>query len=245
MVRLSFLLILIALALACKKPEDRTCLKSYGEMDTLIHFVDSVQKFNLYSGIKYRFFQSNKRSVKVIGGNHLIKHVNIDRSGYEVDITNGNKCNFLRDYNKKIEVEIYYPHFHKIYAEISDSLVFNGIVTGNLLSIELRESGGILWIKTDVNDLRILVSSGPGSFIAKGKAKYTTLKIQGRGFGDAGQLSADFASIYQNSISNMIVNLESTAADVRIDGIGQVRYLGDPESLNVYGKGAGECVKIN
>ncbi len=237
--------ILSILLLACKKPEERSCWKSYGSIDTISYGIDSVEKFNLYNHVTYRFFQSDERKILVIGGDHVIPKIEILNHNFQVDIRNQNKCRFLRDYDKKIEIQIYYPHYHKMYAEPTDSMIFEDTITGNYFELEIRESGGVAKLNTDLNDLRLTVSAGAGSFVVGGKAKFSTLKVQGQGFGNALNLICKYAFVYQNSGVDLLTNFSETEANVVIDGAGDVRFKGEAKTLMVDGKGVGECITYN
>ena len=68
---------------------------------------DSVQKFELFKGIVYRFYQDTLRKVVIKGGENVVGLVDVKVKDYMVSVHNGNSCNFLRDYEDKITVEIH------------------------------------------------------------------------------------------------------------------------------------------
>lgn len=241
--RITTYLVFILLLLACKKAQDRRCWKSFGTETSLVVPIDSVQKMRLNNGLTYVMHQSNERKVEIIGGENMVNLVAVENNNYHLEITNKSYCNFLRDFNKKVTVHIYYPQFTDVYAEVSDSLIFADTIRGNLLDLEMREAGGITVINADLNDLRIVVSAGPGSFIAKGQAKFATLKTQGEGFGDATELNVQNLFAYQNSKAPLKLNVNQTDANVLIDGAGDIFYLGEPANLTLTTNGAGNFIK--
>ncbi len=197
----------------------------------------------LNSGLTYVMHQSEEKKIEVIGGANMVDLVDVTTENYQVEITNQSYCNFLRDFNKKVYVHVYYPRFEDVYAEVSDSLIFADTITGNLMKLEMREAGGVAVITANLNDLRVIVSAGPGHFVVNGFAKFATLKTQGQGFGDGINLKSQFLFGYQNSRAPLKLNLEGTEADIIIDGAGDIEYKGEPKSLNLSENGAGNFIK--
>ena len=228
---------------ACKKADERRCWKSFGDQTSLVIALDSVQKMRLNTGVTYVMHQSFERKIEIIGGENMVKLVNVQLENYLLEITNKSSCNFLRDFDKKVRVHIYYPQFTDVYAEVSDSLIFMDTIQGDLLQLEMRNAGGVATITCNLNDLRMIVSAGPGHFVANGFAKFATLKTQGQGFGDARGLNSKFLNGYQNSRAPLKLNLENTESSIVIDGAGDVRYMGTPKSIDLIQNGAGNFIK--
>jgi len=53
---------------SCKKAENRPCFKSFGDLSELEISIDSVQKFELYGGLVYNFYQDTLRKIVIKGG---------------------------------------------------------------------------------------------------------------------------------------------------------------------------------
>jgi len=236
-----YILICISLTalIACKKTSERSCWKTYGESTKRTISIEGVNKFILHKNISYVIHQNDSNKIVVEGGENMVNLVEVSKVDSVWSIENKSYCNFLRDFDKKIKVHIHYPEFKSIYAEVSDSIVFKDTIKGNLLDLEMRESGGVTVLTTQLNDLRLLVSAGPGSFIVNGYAKYSTLKVQGQGFGDALGLNTKYTNIYQNSYANLKVNLQDSECQILIDGAGDVQYIGEPKEINLVKNGAG------
>ena len=227
---------------SCKKAEDRGCLKSTGKMTELTYSIDSVQEFKLYKGIVYRFYQDDRREVIIKGGKNVIKFINIESINYVTAIRNLNSCDFLRDYDDKITVEIHYPHYNNIYAEPTEPMLFVDTLKGDFTNIELRNGGESLDLNVDIKIIQLSVSYGTGSININGKANLAKLGIQNLGRINALNLSAPNVSIYQGSATDLLVNFENSNVSVGFNGSGDVRYVGTPNSLNIFGQGDGEVI---
>lgn len=240
---LGHIFLFVLLFSACKKAEDRRCWKSFGDDTTIEIPIDSLQKMRLNSGLTYIMHQSSVRKVEVVGGSNMVNEVDVEIVNFTLEITNRSTCNFLRNFDKKVIVHIYYPEFINIYAEISDSLIFMDTIEGDKMSLEMRSAGGVAIMTTNINHLEVIVSAGPGHFVANGFAKYATLKTQGQGYGNALGLESKFLSGYQNSGAPLELNLDGSEANILIDGAGDVLYKGTPKSIELTQNGAGNFIK--
>lgn len=240
-----YISVLVLLVIGCKKSEDRTCYKGYGELTELEYDLDSVEEFKLYKNIKYRFYQDSAKKIVVRTGTNMVNLIDVQSDGYVTSIHNYNRCGFLRDADKLVEVDIYYPHYKSIYAEPTDSIIFMDTLRGDKVNWHLRDGGGTLLLNVDVNHIVLSVSYGVGNYVVAGESKYANLSIQNRGRGDALNLKAKYISIYHNSAADLLVNLDSAEVDVLFYANGDVRFTGVPDSLNVEGVGEGEVITYN
>jgi len=227
---------------SCKKAENRPCFKSSGNLSELEISIDSVQKFELYGGVVYNFYQDTLRKIVIKGGENVIGFIDVMQNDYVTSVNNLNSCDFLRDYDDKITVEIHYPHYESIYAEPTEPMRFIDTLRGDNARIELRNGGESLDLAVDVNSLKLEVTFGAGSINVYGKANYLKLVTQNLGRINALGISAVDMFIFQNSTTDMPVNFQDSNVKVHFSGNGDVRYIGVPNLLNVSGKGAGEII---
>lgn len=235
--------IVCVILVSCKKSDERSCWKGHGNDTSLEIPLDSVNSWRLGKGIKYRIIQDNQKKLVVKGGENMVKLVQADYDGYELNIHNENKCHFLRDAERHIEVEIHYPVIRKIYAEPSDSLIFEGKFNADTIRVELAFAGGTMLMDTQAEYLQIVVAIGTGDYILSGYAKHAEVKCQDRGFADASNFTAKSVFVYQNSTADMFVNLDSTSALVVIDGTGDVYAKGNPGLLTTDIIGSGKLIQ--
>ena len=241
---IGFIALMMFTLMACKKAEERSCWKSYGEMAELEIPLDSVNSFQLYKNLKYRFFQDDSRKIVVKGGSNVIGKVEVMTDNYVTTVKNTNSCNFLRDSDKKIEVEIHYPHFKDIHVEPSDSVIFEETITGDSLFFEMRNGGGSAVLDVDLNFLRINVSHGAGDYKLSGSANRAEVKIQNNGFADASHFNAASLFLFQNSTADLYINLVGSSVLLKLEGTGDVYYSGNYFLLSREGNGSGEFIKL-
>jgi len=242
--KIVFILSCLSLLLfSCKKAGDRQCLKSFGAPATLEIPLDSVYQFCLYKNITYHVFQDTLRKVVVKGGTNTVNFVKVSNVDHVLSITNENKCQFLRDFEQKITVEIHYPFLYKFYSETNDSLIFHDTISASQLHIEQSMGGGGVRAHVNVTELVMAASHGVGNFKVSGNAGTADLRVQTDGSGDATALVCPFYLLDQNSTQDLLVNLEGATASIAIKGTGNVIYTGTPDSLNIIQKGDGAVIQ--
>ena len=237
-----FLFVMILFFSSCKKSQDRRCFKSYGNIAELEVDIDSIQEFKLYGGIVYNFYQDTLRKLVIRGGENVISFIDVTQENYEVSINNLNSCDFLRDYDDKITVDIHYPHYTSIYAEPTEKMRFVDTLSGNQTKIELRNGGESLDLNVDVNRLFLNVSYGTGIINVYGRTGFLKLATQNLGRINALGIKADNMFIYQNSITDMSVNFDSTNVKIHFNGNGDIRFVGIPNLVEITGNGEGEVI---
>lgn len=228
---------------ACKKATERTCLKSNGDESHIEIPLDSVANFKLYKGINYHIYQDTLRKVIIKGGSNVIPLVDVKNSSGELSIQNKNKCNFLRDYDKRIQVEIHYPFYHRIYSETEDSLIFKDTIYSNYLYVDQAMGGGHVTLHMNGGILVLLARNGVGSFDVSGTVNHADLRVQTGARGNARELKSNSFELDQNSTGNLYVNLDSAQAIIAIKGTGDVIYTGDPDTIIVNQIGVGTVIK--
>lgn len=245
MVKLQFILLIFVLIsfFSCKKTKDNSCFKSYGNLSEREVALDSVAEFRLYKNITYHIYQDTLKKVIIHGGEKVIPQINVTNNQSILSITNNNKCNFLRDYDKKITVEIHYPFYQKIYAEADDSVLFENTITSPYLYIQLMQGGGRVQLDVNTEYLTMISDQGVGSYEVSGKTIVADLRVQANGWGDARNLTGKHFILRNNSTGDLVVDLDSALVDVTIKGTGHVIYTGIPDSINLIRTGVGELIQ--
>lgn len=240
---LTYISLILLVMVSCKKPEDRTCWKGHGNQTSVEFPLDSIHSFYLGKKIKYRIYEDNERKVVIRGGENMIKQIELDYSDHKLTINNLNKCHFLRDHERKIEVDIHYPVYDTLYLTASDSIIFKDTIKSPVLFVEMEEAGGTMLLNVDNVKTEIVVSIGTADYILGGHASSALLKIQDKGYADASNFTSDNLFAYQNSTSDLYLNLHGAIATVWIAGTGDVYYSGTPDSLSLQGVGSGKLIE--
>jgi hypothetical protein len=239
----SILTILICLGiLACKK-RDSSCFNTYGEPAVKEVPLDSVTQFRLYKNITYHVYQDTLQKIVIRAGSNIIDHIHVYDQNHYVSVVNKNKCNFLRDYDNKVEVDIHYAYPERFYCEVSDSLIFEDTIVGEYLHVEQVTGGGGVRLSCDVFRLVMISSHGVGHYTVSGRAEKADLRVETNGSGDTRNFTADKYLILQNSTGDLRLNADQAIVDITIRGTGNILYSGIPDSIRINRLGDGNFIK--
>ncbi len=236
--------LLLIMTVGCQKAEERTCFKGAGEYSELEIPLDSIRHFQLNKGIKYRFFQDDQRKMIIKGGKHLISRVDVDNRDNVLYVNNENRCDFLRNSEAPVEVEIHYPHLRSFFFNATDSVIFEGKIFEYSLLVEMRDGGGSLSAFVDVTKLIMVVSRGAGDITLKGVADEAELKVQNNGAMNAIGFRSEYVFMYQNSTADMFINLDGSSALIVVDGTGNVYYENKAGNIEQEGLGSGQIIQL-
>ena len=242
--RFTYIIVLTSILFSCEKPEDRKCWKSYGDYTEIEIPLDSVNHFKLYKNIKYRLIEDSLYKLVLKGGDHMLNQITYTQNAYEMSIRNENSCNFLRDSEKIIEVEIHYPYFERLYIEPSDSVIFESTLKNDSLFIEIREGGGSMILDVNVTFISINVSHGTADYTLSGFADNSEIKIQNNGFANTLGFNSPYMFIYHNSTGDLKCNLDATNAKINIEGTGDLLYQGILLDSTLTLSGSGNMIKL-
>lgn len=227
--------IIIALVIVgCKPSEDRSCWKGHGEETSLVHPISGIEHFDLGKGLKYRFYQDSTNQIIIHGGENMVKQVEILQEGDTIYISNKNKCNFLRDADRELIVEIHSSDFEAITGEPSDSVAFMDTINTDRLSIKIKNGAASLDLNINSDFLDILLFDGSADLRVGGNvAIKTDLIVKTASYGDARDLICPFYFLHSRSSNDLYVNLDGSDADVVLKGAGDIIYSGVPGTINI------------
>ena len=97
----------------------------------------------------------------------------------------------------------------------------------------------------DVDNYRtdIVVSVGTANYVITGHSSNAEIKVQDKGFADASGFTADNLFGFQNSTSDLYLNLDSSNAEIIINGTGDIYYTGTPLTMTEDGVGSGQLIQ--
>lgn len=235
-----FFVIITALG-ACKKPEDRRCLKTIGEDSTKEIEVDSFDRVYLKEHIHYVLVQDTVEKVVVKGGKNLLNFINVQVVDGRLEIMNENKCSFLRSYDREVEVEIHFKELINIHYEGTETLTNKGTLELGWLVVLIRDGAGPVNLNFNADAVFTTISHGWGDFTYSGSVGYANLIVKSNGYCDTYGLNVqDSLTVVSYTPGTVKVNANNALMKAEIGGSGDIWYKGVPVGepvLNRYGSG--------
>jgi hypothetical protein len=245
--KIYFSLILLFSIVACKKPDERACLKRSGDNLKKILNPGEFSRVYLKEHLNYVMVQDTVNYIVIEGGSNLLGFVDCSIIDNELVVSNNNKCKFLRYKTEKITVEI---HFREI-----DQLIFQGteLLTNrnnwnfNQISIVLKDAGGSMNLTNFTgNTLNLVNSHGWGDITLSGGVNFFRAEMIGNGYFDSQNfIVQDSISVISSSSTLSKLNSDSCLLKAQLRATGDVWYYGDPFQIWKEELGSGKLVNMN
>lgn len=231
---------------ACKKAEDRKCLKSAGQWGVKEVMVPSFQFMDLGPKLKYVLVQDTVEKVILRGGKNLLNFIETSVTDGNLVIRNNNKCNFLRSYKHEVTAEIHLKNVFNVTYEGTKSLKCYHQLDLPYLTWLTRDGAGSCKLNLKSKVVRFVVSNGWGNFEMEGETDYLKLDIRTNGFGDAYNLQVNDSLDVVSTTSELLkVNANGVQLRAELSSNGDVWYIGTPGSIEYNRYGSGELINKN
>jgi hypothetical protein len=225
---IKYLFFLFIFLSACKKAENRACIKARGENASKQISLPSFDRLILKKGMRFLLVQDKENYLNIIGGKNLLNFIsfNVLENG-EIEIQNTNKCNFLRKYSSDIMVEIHFKSLKEIRFEGTEELSSKD--TLNLLDFKfiVIDACGTFNITLKANYLEADIPYGYGNYILSGTVENAYLQIKSNGFCNTEKLKIlNELSVNNESQGDMYINADQKILNGSIKWKGNIYYKG-------------------
>jgi len=238
--------IVVMLLFSCKKAEDRTCFKSIGEEAVLDVPVEDFNELFLKQSLHYTLVADTVPFLRLKGGKNLLNLISADVNAGILSIENKNRCNFLRKYDRLVEVEIHYVQLNRIDYKGSHDVVALDTIFGEYFNLRLAHSSGNARMLVNTDYVNGFVNDGSGDYYFAGKTKFAHIQAYNNGFADIRNLLiSESLEITTRSSRKVLCHADGIPLKVTLSGVGDVHYTGNPSSIELIRTGSGNLVKID
>ncbi|MBS1522570.1 MAG: DUF2807 domain-containing protein [Bacteroidetes bacterium] len=214
------------------------CVKGSGHQITENHKVDDFTKLDISGGFKINLKQDSSLTVSVIADDNLMKYIHVNSEGSK-----------LRIYSKKnicgsgeLVLNIGVKNLEVIKTSGGINLVTDGKLTTKDLHLELS---GASRLDMDL-DAANLFTEGSGStdMTLRGQATSHKIEFAGSGKVKAGDFVVGSYDIETTGASDCVINVLKEL-NVNTTGAADIKYRGNPTSVNTSKTGAASVTKID
>jgi hypothetical protein len=242
MKRSIYLISLLFLAASCQKFDPGDCFTNAGPVSAEEREVSPYQYLHLKNNVDVFISYAQEYSITVRAGKNVIQGIKTSISGKTLTITNENRCNWIRSYDKPLEVYLGLPRIDSILYESSGNLTSLNKFTGDSIRLEVLEGAGSINLWLNMQKSRFNIHYGTVDLKVRGYSHISYLYSGGYGPADLRDLNTVFHYMTNNSTNNCFVRA-SLELQVKIFNVGDVYYYGDPASVSLEGDGSGKLYK--
>ena len=235
------IIVFATLVLSCGK--ESSCLKSSGNIKTELRALTTpITKIKIADNINLILTQSNQNELKVEAGDNLLPYINTGVNGETLEISNGNKCNFLRSYDKPVNVYLSVPNLIEIAYEGKGNISNTGILNFPKLTIESRSGTGDIELNIVSDQVRLLSHAGATKFTLTGSANNLFVYSGASTWCYLSALSANIVHVNNAGAGDVMVN-SNTSLLVELTSLGSIIYSGNPTVTVGVHSGSGQLIK--
>lgn len=225
--RIWTLLFFVVVLISCKKAEFRSCVKSAGPDAERVVDLEHFDQLFLREKIKYVLVQDTVEKVVIKGGKNLLNFIDCKVTDALLEISNENKCAFLRSIKHKVTVEIHFKELINIRYEGTETLTNKGQLNVGWLTFLVRDGAGPVNLNLKAQAIYAGVSHGWGDFTFTGEVGHLNLNIRSNGYCDTyGMIVHDSLTVISNTPGIVKVNADNTYLKAELSGSGDVWYKG-------------------
>lgn len=237
-----FISVLILLSNNCQKENAFDCLKPTGKIITETRQTPSFHTIIIKDKIDVYLNQSNLFNVSVKAGKNIIDNVITKVENETLYISNSNKCNFIRDPKKKIEVYVDLPELKYLKHNGSGNIYANQTFVQDSMIIRIESPGDVhLQIQTHYFGGS---THGNGDLYVSGQTDYFYYNYNGTNFIHAENLKINnYTYLESHSVGHAYVNIDNIGMDAALFSNGNIYYRGNPTYIRYSSKGKGKVIR--
>lgn len=239
---LIFYIFILLLASSCEKFQPGDCFKNTGEITEESREVTAIKYLHMYNNVDVYVKYDQNYSVTVRAGKNVIPGIKTSISDQTLTIENVNSCNWVRSFDKPIEVYIGTPDLDSIVYQSSGNLNFTNQFVGDSIKIDVLEGAGSINLWLDMVRSTINLAYGTADLTAKGYSHLSYLYSEAYGPADLSALETEF-SFMTSKTTNICRVRARLELDVGIYNVGDVYYSGNPQTVNADISGTGKLIK--
>ena len=238
--RLITYIILLTIIFGCKKPNERSCWKSNGEVSYInTNITTTNNKITVFDDLNLILINDSLNEIIIEGPKNLIKLIKIDQKNHQITIKNNNRCDFLRK-DMEINIHYHYKQLDTIILKGYGNVNNNGKINHSIF-INAKDALCSINLKLNNDSNKIIIQNGSTDINLSGNCSYFYFYNEGFGPLKAFELEAKKTHIHSNSISNSEINVtEQLNAEIRNNG--NIYYKGTPAIIQTTISGNGRLI---
>lgn len=237
-----YIILIMLVALSCNKSNPGDCFKSTGPIITEARELGSFRYLSMNNNVDVFLTYSPTYSVEVRAGENIIQGITTKVEDSTLTIANENTCNWIRSYEKPIEVHISTPVMDSIVYQASGNLTSMNQFTTDSLKLDVLEGAGSINLWVNMYKSRYNLHYGTADLTVKGYSHISYVYSGGYGPADLRNLETSYTYLTNNSTNNCYV-WASLELEVKIENVGDVYYFSDTPSVSLSGTGTGKLIK--
>ncbi len=228
----------------CKKESMLDLFKSTGKIVKEQREAGYFDKIQLEDNINLIITQDTINKIVVQAGKNLLKLIKTDVKDNCLNIHNDNKCNWVRSFDKEINVYVSLKNLQNIYYSGSGKISTTNTIVTDYLEVNIKSGSNVVDLSIDANVSWFNIHTGPGDIKICGNSEVNYLYSAGSGIANCRDLITGYTFITNKGTNNCYINV-TKELEAKIKYFGDIYYTGNPYLVTTDITGEGKLIKIN
>jgi hypothetical protein len=237
---LILLLLNLSLFASCEKEHLCDCFKSTGSIERTLRSLSSFENIHVSDNVNVHIQQGAVQIVEVESGENIIDGIITEVADQTLYVSNDNKCNWVRSYNKPMNVYVTVPTLKSVYQNGTSDIISVNKIHEDSLTVEVWSSGNVR-LEIESKYAKLLQHVSVGDIELRGRTSDLYLYNNGNGFSYLSGCETNVSQIDHRGTGNCYVRVDSLL-NYTISGLGIVHLYGNPK-VNGTVTGGGGLVK--
>lgn len=239
--KLTHIVLFAFLLSSCQKFNPGDCFTNSGALTEETREMEAFTYLQLYNNVDVYLSYGPEYALSVRAGKNIMAGIKTEVSGKSLSIKNENTCNWVRSYDKPIEVYISAPRIDSIQYQASGNLVSLNKFIGDSLKLDVLEGAGSIDLTLDMQRTILNLHYGTVDMKVSGYAHISELFSSGYGPADLSGLNTVFTYVTNNSTNNCYVR-SNLVLEAKIGNVGDIYYSGNPPNISFEVSGTGKLI---
>ena len=236
------LLALLSCISSCKK-SGAECFTSTGTVIKQARMITDFDTIIAKQNVDIILTQDTLNSVVVEAGEKIIGGIKTIIENRQLVIDNTNTCNWMRSYDKPLNVYVHVKNLRKIWYLSAGNITSTNVLTSASFLLDVWGGCGSIDLSLNVNQGYIYEHQGTADITIRGRSVFDYVVLGDFGPLQLKDLSTDYTYVSNTGTNDCYVNA-SKYLDAIIRSIGNIYYTGKPDTVHAHITGAGQLIEF-
>ncbi|MCX6247977.1 MAG: DUF2807 domain-containing protein [Bacteroidetes bacterium] len=236
------LLAMICVIFSCKK-SGTNCFTNTGSIIRESRMVSDFDTIVARENVDIILTQDTINSIVVEAGQNIISGIKTGIENRQLLIDNTNTCNWVRSYDKPLNVYVHVKNLRKIYYLSAGNITSTNVLINDTFMLDVWGGCGSIDLSLYINQGFIYEHLGTADITIRGRATYNSVVSGDFGFLQLKDLNTDYTYV-SNSGTNDCYVRSAKYLDATIQSIGNIYYTGKPDTIRTHITGKGELIEF-
>ncbi|MBE0648986.1 MAG: DUF2807 domain-containing protein [Bacteroidales bacterium] len=217
------------------------CMTNSGEVILQERDVTPFDSIALYDYVNLFITQDSIYKIVVESGKNIIGGIETTVQNRNLEIRNRNGCNWVRSYDKPINVYISTPNLWKIYYNSSGNVTSLNTLKADSIKVEVWGGCGRIDLDLDVIVGFFYLQIGTADIQLSGTCGIVSMFTGDFGLLDAKNLNSSYSFVSNKSSNDCYIQVHDELK-ATIQSIGNIYYTGSPKKIETIINGEGKVI---